>query len=37
MLKSIGLQRVGHDWETEQQQELLYNVYNVKIFKIAYK
>ena len=37
MLKSIGLQRVGHDRETEQQQELVYNVYNVKIFKIAYK
>ena len=29
------LQRVGHDWETEQQ--LFDIVYNVNIFKIAYK
>ena len=28
-------QRVGHDWETEQQ--LFDIVYNVNIFKIAYK
>ena len=27
-------QRVGHDWETEQLFDI---VYNVKIFKIAYK
>ena len=26
MLQSMGLQRVGHDWATEQQQQDIYTV-----------
>ena len=30
MLQSMGSQRVGHDWATEQQQQIILRLYFLK-------
>ena len=32
MLQSMGLQRVGHDWATEQQQHNIVVICNYSVF-----
>ena len=34
MLQSIGLQRVGHDWVTEQQKNKMYSTLKYKFHKV---